>query len=73
MLPSISDVSDLQFEQVIESRPAAPKSAKPTGNDTDVITHVLAAAVKRWKENSYHLVMEIRRVDAAACRNRDDH
>jgi hypothetical protein len=36
-----------------------------------VITHVLAALVKRWKGNSYHLVIRIARVDTPACRVRD--
>jgi LPPG:FO 2-phospho-L-lactate transferase len=32
-----------------------------------VITHVLAAGVKRWNRNSYHSVTRIRRVVASAC------
>ncbi len=56
-----------QFEQVIESRSATPKPAGQPRNDTGVITHALAAAVKRWNRNSYHSVTRIRRVETSAC------
>src|SRR5215210_3554196 len=56
------DVRPLQFEQVIESRSATPEPAGQPKNDTGVITHLLAAGVKRWNRFSYHLVISIPRV-----------
>ena len=67
MEPHYFDVAPSQFEQVIESRSAPPEPAVQPGNDTGVITHVLAAGVKRWNRNSYHSVTRIRRVVTSAC------
>ncbi|PQE00533.1 hypothetical protein CYL16_13115 [Mycobacterium sp. EPG1] len=47
---------------MIESRSATPEPAGEPRNDTGVITHALAAPVKRWNRNSYHSVTCFRRV-----------
>src|SRR5258707_15769639 len=51
---------------MIESRSATPKPAGQPRNDTGVITHALAARVKRWNRNTYHFVTRIRRVGTSA-------
>src|SRR5690242_10592692 len=68
-LPRYCHLRPSQFEHVIESRSATPGPAVQPGNDTGVITHALAAAVKRWNRNSYHSVTRIRRVGRSACRS----
>src|ERR1700682_3886851 len=57
----------ISIEHMIESRSATPKPAGQPRNDTGVITHALAAGVKRWNRNTYHSVTRIRRVGTSAC------
>ncbi|AQT81250.1 hypothetical protein B1R94_21300 [Mycolicibacterium litorale] len=57
----------ISFEHLVESRSATPKPAGRPGNDTDVIRHVRACAVKRLNGIPYHFPRTIRRVDAPAC------
>src|SRR6201991_563717 len=67
MQPRYYCVWPSQFEHMIESRSATPNPAGQPRNDTGVITHALAAGVKRWNRNTYHSVTRIRRVGTSAC------
>src|ERR1700739_4188121 len=59
MLPTVLMYSP--FEQVIESRSAAPEPAGQPGNDTDVIRHGLTCRVKHFGAFPYHLVIKFLR------------